>query len=348
LKASLDNPSEAYAACGSPAAKRKEALVNPFPWRAKQVGLKARDLFSTAGFSGMILSVFADTIYLSGGQGEILWVSQEELPKHRRCLLASFQPRLLKAGQSFFVRGGCLQFGGGLGIDLDGAAEWKPSSIQTGNAVRLGEVSSRLRRLLNALGLLDGQEGLGRFIPLISAVVDGQSLQSLPSDSLIGRAVDPILDIARACLHQEITQAMQRGRELIGLGPGLTPSGDDFLGGFLFAVRSLKLAYPSDFFWEEQVITELIEWARPRTHSIGYAIFRDLALGHGPEQLHNLIGSLLNGAALDQVLADTTRLLRIGHSSGWDMLAGVLTGMLLIEGVDRSKIQNFEFTPTIT
>ncbi len=335
MKASLDNPSEAYAACGSPAAKRKEALVSLLPWRAKQAGAKALDSLATAGFSGKILAVFADTVYLSGGQGEILWVSQEELPSHRRCLLASFQPRLLKAGQSFFVWGSCLQFGGGPSIDLDGAAEWKPSSIQTGNAVRLGEVSSRLRRLLNALGLLDGQEGLGRFILLISAVVDGQSLQPLPSDPLIARALDPILDIARACLHQEITRALQRGRELIGLGPGFTPSGDDFLGGFLFAVRSLKVAYPADFFWQEQVIVELLEWARPRTHSIGYAILRDLALGHGPEPLHNLLGSLLNGAALDQVLADTTRLLRIGHSSGWDMLAGLLTAMLLVLGKEK-------------
>jgi len=336
----LDNPSEAYAACVSPAAKRKEALVTPFPWRAKQVGLIARDLLFTPGFSGMILSVFADTIYLSGRQGEILWVSQEELPSHRRCLLASFQPRLLKAGQSFFVKGTYLQFGWSLMIELDGAAQWEPPAIQKEKVAPLWEVCTCLRRLLEGLCLFDGQEGLGRFIPMISAVADEQSLQPLPSDPLNARAIAPILGMAKACLRQDLARAVQIGRELIGLGPGLTPSGDDFLGGFLFAARSLKVAYPAGFFWEERAITELIEWARPRTHSIGYALFRDLALGHGPEPLHNLIGSLLNGAALDQVLADTTRLLRIGHSSGWDMLAGVLTGMLLIEGVDRTKSQN--------
>ena len=331
----MARPSEAYAACGSLVAIQKEAVVSLLPWRAKQVGAKALDLLATAGFSGKILAVFADTIYLSGRQGEILWVSREELPSHRRCLLASFQPRLLSAGQSFFVRGSYLQFGGGLMIDLDGAAEWKPSAIRTGKAAPLGEVSTRLRGLLDALCLSDGREGLGRVIPLISTVVGGQSRQPLPSDPLIARALDPILGMASACLGQDLAQAVQVGQELVGLGPGLTPSGDDFLGGFLFAARSLKLAYPADFFWEEQAITKLIEWARPQTHSIGYAILRDLTLGHGPEPLHDLTASLLNGTALDQVMADVTRLLRIGHSSGWDMLAGLLTAMLLVLGKEK-------------
>ena len=116
---------------------------------------------------------------------------------------------------------------------------------------------------------------------------------------------------------------------LVGLGVGLTPSGDDFLGGLFFAARSLHQAYPEDFPWAEDAVSELLDWAKTRTHPISHAIFSDLALGHGPEPLHDLIGGLLDGRDLDPVMEAALRLTAIGHSSGWDMLAGAVTGMLM-------------------
>ena len=69
-----------------------------------------------------------------------------------------------------------------------------------------------------------------------------------------------------------MAEVAHKGRELVGLGPGLTPSGDDFLGGLLFAAHSLKTAYPEDFCWGQEVITDLMDWARMQTHSISHAV----------------------------------------------------------------------------
>jgi hypothetical protein len=118
----------------------------------------------------------------------------------------------------------------------------------------------------------------------------------------------------------------------VGLGQGLTPSGDDFLGGLLFAAHSLRTAYPEDFDWENEPIMGLIDWAHAQTHPISHAILSDLALGHGPEPLHEVFTSLLKGQNLDHTMAGVTRLIKIGATSGWDILAGMLTGMLLIAG----------------
>jgi hypothetical protein len=132
---------------------------------------------------------------------------------------------------------------------------------------------------------------------------------------------------------------------MIGLGPGLTPSGDDFLGGLFFAARSLHQAYPEDFGWEENAVLELLGWAKTRTHPISHAIFSDLALGHGPESLHDLIDRLLEGRDLDLVMEAALRLTAIGHSSGWDLLAGAVTGMLMArkriaQTTKKCKLQN--------
>jgi hypothetical protein len=124
----------------------------------------------------------------------------------------------------------------------------------------------------------------------------------------------------------------RKGRELIGLGPGLTPSGDDFLGGLFFAAHSLKRAYPNDFYWGDEVVRNLIEWARTQTNAISHAVLNDLALGHGPEPLHEVVRLLLAGPDLEHPMPAVTRLLGIGHTSGWDVLAGMLTGMLMVKG----------------
>jgi hypothetical protein len=121
------------------------------------------------------------------------------------------------------------------------------------------------------------------------------------------------------------------GKEIIGLGPGLTPSGDDFLGGLFFAARSLHQVYPGDFFWDEDAVFDLMGWAKTRTHPISHTVFSDLALGHGPESLHDLVGGLLEGRGFNSILEAALRVGAIGHSSGWDMLAGAVTGMLLVK-----------------
>jgi hypothetical protein len=292
------------------------------------MGAKAKDLFTLPGFSGKILAALSSTTYLLGRGGEILWVDQEGLPAHRRSLLLSFQPGTLFPGQSFFMQGPFLQLGQAATIDLRQATEWKPSVIRPGQAEKLARVNASFQQLLASFPIPDSGRGLGQALLLIN----GKDPSTLSPGSWVARALRPILGLARACFEQDIAQVAQMGKELVGLGPGLTPSGDDFLGGLLFAARSLKTAYPGDFLWEERPITDLIEWARKQTHSISHSILSDLALGHGPEPLHDVVASLLKGEDLGDVMAGVTRLLRIGHTSGWDILAGVLAGMLLVSG----------------
>jgi hypothetical protein len=296
------------------------------------MGAKARSLLADPGFSGKVLAVLSTAIYLLGDDGEILWVGLGELPLHRRCLRASLQPGALRAGQRFFTQNGYLQIGQDAAIELDQAIEWETSAVEPEQVESLPVVNACLQRLLDFLPEPGKGAGLGQAIALISAIAGARDVTGRPLDSVFARAFRPIFDIAKASLRQDMAEVARKGRELVGLGPGLTPSGDDFLGGLLFAAQSLKTAYPGDFCWEQEVITDLTGWARKQTHSISYTILCDLALGHGPEPLHEVIRYLLTSQDLRCPMASVTRLLEIGHTTGWDILAGALTGMLLVKG----------------
>jgi hypothetical protein len=101
---------------------------------------------------------------------------------------------------------------------------------------------------------------------------------------------------------------------LIGLGPGLTPAGDDFVGGAMIALRA---------FGEPALADRVAAWALPlaerNTGKISRAHLRCAAAGEGHEALHDLLGSF-EEKHLD-------RLARIGHTSGLDAAAGALLAL---------------------
>lgn len=97
--------------------------------------------------------------------------------------------------------------------------------------------------------------------------------------------------------------------QLIGLGPGLTPSGDDFFGGMLVALRLAGRGMQADGLWR---------WLQPRlkerTSAISSAHLAAAAAGEAHEALHAVLNGDLNLERLDSV----------GHCSGWDALAGAV------------------------
>jgi len=314
------------------AASRSISNTPPFIWQARLVGEKAKRLLTEPAFGGKVLAALPASVYLLGKNGEVVWVTLEGLPMHRRCLQAYFQPCFFRAEQSFFIQDGCLRIGEEVGIQTGPATEWEPPAIRDGEAESLPVVNARLMGLLGALPELGKGLGLGQAIPLIPTIRAGGRPGTPGIDPLIARASSAILAAGRAMLDQDISRAAEIGKNLIGLGPGLTPSGDDFLGGMLFAAYSLKTVYPEDFYWGEEAVRDLTDWARSRTNPISHAVLHDLALGHGLAPLYEMVGSLLRGRDLECLLGAVARLVGIGHSTGWDILAGVLTGMLMVCG----------------
>jgi hypothetical protein len=105
---------------------------------------------------------------------------------------------------------------------------------------------------------------------------------------------------------------------LVGLGPGLTPSGDDLIGGLCLAYSALGAIDLRDAIWEI-VLPELGDL----TNEISAMHLSAAADGLGSAAMHALRDAILAGdaPAIDAALPAATR---IGHTSGWDTLAGMV------------------------
>jgi hypothetical protein len=121
--------------------------------------------------------------------------------------------------------------------------------------------------------------------------------------------------------------------ELLGLGPGLTPSGDDVLGGAMVALAMLGCERQRDALW-----TTLRQHVPHRTTDIAGAHLAAAADGLGAAALHDALASILSGdaAALPAALA---RLDTVGHSSGWDGLAGALLVMRIYRETTLDRLR---------
>ena len=113
-------------------------------------------------------------------------------------------------------------------------------------------------------------------------------------------------------------------RRLVGLGPGLTPSGDDFLCGFMAAAdcSDHKCAVP---------VRETAEECISATNEISGSLLRCAARGFFPRDLRHAAEAIATEDESGAVQA-IRRLCVMGHSSGADMATGFLFGLFALIG----------------
>jgi len=105
---------------------------------------------------------------------------------------------------------------------------------------------------------------------------------------------------------------------LRGLGRGLTPSGDDFLAGFLLGLHGLQLAARADFSRERRLIYYNAESA----NDFSRTLLRHAAEGWCLEPVKSLIETLFDGRK-ENVAHKTQQLVAVGASSGADLGMGL-------------------------
>jgi len=291
-----------------------------------QLGTAARSCILQGGH-GNVLAVVSQAIYLLTESGELFWITTEGAPMHRRCVQIFVPLPGLSAGSQFRMRDQQLEFDTSVVLDLENAETWSAPPMDPKHVIDLSGLYSRAQFLFSHLDHSQAR-GFGVFIPQILSLSHGDTADSLPefTDPIRHFAQPFILNLARGCLQGRSVLIVQSAGSLIGLGSGLTPSGDDFLGGLSFTLAILQAAYP-DLFQTGAILP--IETYRSQTNLISFTLLKDLAGGHAIAPLHSLVHGILTGEPLNNITPFVNQLTCIGHSTGWDLLTGMLTGFLI-------------------
>lgn len=204
-------------------------------------------------------------------------------------------------------------------LDAVAARTWRPAPWpRTASIDAIRTILDQLTSIVAARSPFDGLVRL--------AVCGEQSSQSAQATALSNLAAPRIAALASwmagSCCDAPAS-ARRQGDEkllgivsLLGLGPGLTPSGDDLLAGGLIALRAVGAAATA------RQLAEVILPASPQaTTLLSSAFLAAAAKGEGSAALHTFISAVI-AARHDQLHPAVEALGRIGHTSGWDALAG--------------------------
>ena len=298
--------------------------VHP-PASITQLGLVAGECV-IPGTHGKVLAAFSQALYLLTETGDLFWVTNAGFPMHRRAAVTALLPRPA-AGSTFQVGNHQLTIEPCFELDFQSARIWQEPAIEPIHILETSGLPHRIHSFLRGLDLTE-VKGFGIFIPTILSYSRKDSMDLLlsPTDPIIRQAQPLVLGLMRICAGGQSSKNALYANGLIGLGAGLTPSGDDFLGGLLFAINSLRDAYPDVSLANLEIS---IDSFRTRTNLISFTLLKDLSEGHGLAPLHEIVHGLLCGVDQARMQPSVQQLTRVGHSTGWDVLTGLLTGLLV-------------------
>ena len=299
------------------------SALSPIP--VAVIGSAARKAFDTPG-QGAVLAVFERSFYVKGLGEWLACLGPIELgpgPLNVLCPLPANGGAAalgVTPGTRVSFAADVLRLDGGPAFSFAGAEDWWPPALSTWRVAGLCLGLTALATVARA-GLPD--QGLG---PLIPALAAGRDVTALPTETLepllhpAVRGVAALADWLCRWVHSVDGAVPPPPREaeiLIGLGPGLTPSGDDFLAGAMIALRALA-RYPA--------ARRLADWtlslAVTGTSVISRVHLACAAEGTGAGALHDALAAVAapNLAELEECLGAVAAL---GHCSCWDAMAGM-------------------------
>ena len=122
--------------------------------------------------------------------------------------------------------------------------------------------------------------------------------------------------LVSALANADLPSAINAAQQLAGLGIGLTPAGDDFILG---AILAAWIIYPPEI--ASVVANDVANTAAPLTTSLSAAWLNSAGRGEAGILWHNFFDALIfNDSIIVQKAVE--ELLAVGHTSGYDALAG--------------------------
>ncbi|HEX4811158.1 MAG TPA: DUF2877 domain-containing protein [Nonomuraea sp.] len=186
-------------------------------------------------------------------------------------------------------------------------------------SVELGPLSLRVRRWWDPappLGPID-RTRLAESAAILAAPAE-------PRAGLEGNGA--VAALAAGCARGWLMGAVSAAEQLVGLGPGLTPSGDDVLAGLLVTLRHVGAASGTTrAVWLADWLAAAVTFdAGTRTTPLSATLLHCAARGEAcPE-----VTAVLRGVAGAQALGPALRgLRRLGHTSGADLAQGIAIGV---------------------
>jgi hypothetical protein len=316
---------------------RESGGVNRISLEAESVGQKALKALGKSGGDIEIHSVFDHAVYISSGKNELIkLIRNKDFINPRSVLIKQHESAPMtalgfKAGARVLWDGGSLDAGSGaIRIDLSRARVYKRERLLKKNP-RLGAdtIAFNLRIMRDVIYTHPGREGL---VPLLEDVETRGPMKVFlePREGSVSEKARPHIEqLMWGFFTGDLAAVTEKACAILGLGPGLTPSCDDFLAGLLMSLGFAGTAFSTDeraarFF--KNAGDAIYRLSKQKTTIYSRGLIDDARRGEGPRAAISLIKYLVTGSPEDTAAAAKT-LMSMGATTGADMAVGIFYGV---------------------
>jgi len=285
---------------------------------AIQVGGLAREVLSP-GTRGSVTGVTSSGIFLNS-TNKILFVTQARYnsPYNIQVETTANLSSQLIIGDDWSVEGEKIILGKTpFRIDLQAAHVWIPLPLQQIDNSKAEQVK-RMSALLDRFSEIDSNKG---WLFLKDAEKEAKFQTIEPDAQNIRQLTENFLDDFR---QSDLAACLDSAGHILGLGGGLTPSGDDWLTGFfLYFTRQNR----QDKFMLD-LGTAITSMAYERTTKISANRIEAACRGWAEEMFLEVLDHLFT-SRVELSEEQIQRLVNFGHSSGVDTSMGILGALSL-------------------
>lgn len=273
-------------------------------------------------FDGRVQSVFDSAANLRLADEDrlvtLLISDHYDLPQGIRIWTEARPLQTLTPGQHAAARGGILRFDETpLSVDLRGASIWR---------CRIPELDLDMESIASQRACAITWDLLNREQRDKNTEIMADDLLQTNAGSPLSRRISrPFRELVSSAKQFDTRGAIRAAADMIGLGPGVTPSGDDILIGFLAGLWSTAGKNGHQLAFIRSFGTELIQLAKG-TSEISRTYLLHATQGQFSSSLTHLAESVANGGDVE---AAAQTAMRVGHSSGMDSVTGLLIGMCI-------------------
>ncbi len=300
------------------------------------IGYKLVDLLSVIERKGKVHSVFDKVVNVEGLSDNIVTISvnSPQVPMHAYMIrldvaaTSLFKHVGLNIGDEVLVNGNSMHIGNKLLVRLRRTKIWAPE-LGVESIAKVCLIKEIVYNLINVARTYVSDKS---FTQLFN-VIDIEEIFSTREEKLLNttnKAVNAILGLIESIKHCSYKNICEHVCNLIGLGEGLTPSGDDFLSGMLVTFQWINRTIGLNPILRKVVerMIKCITKCWHKTTPISKQMFSRAIVGELNSYVHELLKGVIQGDPV-KALSGLERTSRIGGTSGKDIILGVLLAFVL-------------------
>lgn len=277
---------------------------------ATQIGTKAKTLLRRTCRQWRVLAAVSGAVYITDRSGELLWITDRACALHARAILIPAMPIHAFQLDSTLESEGRLLRCEHFALGWQYASLWTAAPFVDAPAIPRSYLAQAIEAVKRALS---------------EALAKEPSPESGTSTRFGRQITEAARRLRSVSTEHGILAGLQAVSSVVGLGQGLTPQGDDVLGGYLFALHELDGARSLGFEIHWESVTAWLYSVKHCTNAISHCLLVDHAHGDACAPLAALIRGALKGERRERLAQLASDVAVIGSTSGHCLLEGVLS-----------------------